>query len=102
MNKNKRFFVQISNYLFKTLKLVNCIRNPLRSSLLFYVNLLISHYFDHLHICTGYPSELFYRGVGMWETIYGLASAYPIVCFVFVPIYLNLGITSVYQYLDMR
>lgn len=38
----------------------------------------------------------------MWETIYGLASAYPIVCFVFVPIYLNLGITSVYQYLDMR
>lgn len=52
--------------------------------------------------CTGYPSELFYRGVGMWETIYGLASAYPIVCFVFVPIYLNLGITSVYQYLDMR
>lgn len=51
---------------------------------------------------TGYPSELFYRGVGMWETLYGLASAYPIVCFVFVPIYLNLGITSVYQYLDMR
>ncbi|XP_031635976.1 sodium-coupled monocarboxylate transporter 1 [Contarinia nasturtii] len=50
----------------------------------------------------GYPSELFYRGVGMWETIYGLASAYPIVCFVFVPIYLNLGITSVYQYLDYR
>lgn len=53
-------------------------------------------------IYSGYPSELFYRGVGMWETIYGLASAYPIVCFVFVPIYLNLGITSVYQYLDMR
>lgn len=51
---------------------------------------------------SGYPSELFYRGAGMWETIYGLVTAYPIVCFVFVPVYLNLGITSVYQYLDLR
>lgn len=38
----------------------------------------------------------------MWETIYGMALAYPLVCFIFVPVYLNLGITSVYQYLDMR
>lgn len=28
--------------------------------------------------------------------------AYPIVCFVFVPVYFSLGITSVYQYLDLR
>ncbi|XP_067619577.1 sodium-coupled monocarboxylate transporter 1 [Eurosta solidaginis] len=50
----------------------------------------------------GYPSELFYRGSAMWEIIYGMISAYPIVCFVFVPVYFNLGITSVYQYIDLR
>ncbi|KAI8130172.1 Sodium/iodide cotransporter [Lucilia cuprina] len=50
----------------------------------------------------GYPSELFYRGSGMWEIIYGMASAYPLVCFIFVPVYFNLGITSVYQYIDLR
>ncbi|XP_049306544.1 sodium-coupled monocarboxylate transporter 1-like [Bactrocera dorsalis] len=50
----------------------------------------------------GYPSELFYRGSAMWENIYGMVSAYPIVCFVFVPVYFNLGITSVYQYIDLR
>ncbi|XP_076175033.1 sodium-coupled monocarboxylate transporter 1 isoform X2 [Ptiloglossa arizonensis] len=50
----------------------------------------------------GYPSELYYRGSAMWETIYGMVLAYPIVCFVFVPVYYSLGITSVYQYLDMR
>ncbi|KAL1498087.1 hypothetical protein ABEB36_008942 [Hypothenemus hampei] len=50
----------------------------------------------------GYPSELFYRGSAMWETLYGMVLAYPIVCFVFVPVYFSLGITSVYQYIDMR
>lgn len=50
----------------------------------------------------GYPSELYYRGNAMWETLYGMLLAYPIVCFVFVPVYYDLGITSVYQYLDMR
>uniref|UniRef100_A0A6M2E320 Putative solute symporter family n=1 Tax=Xenopsylla cheopis TaxID=163159 RepID=A0A6M2E320_XENCH len=50
----------------------------------------------------GYPSELFYRGSAMWETLYGMLCAYPVVCFVFVPVYYSLGITSVYQYLDMR
>ncbi|XP_049860882.1 sodium-coupled monocarboxylate transporter 1 [Schistocerca gregaria] len=50
----------------------------------------------------GYPSELYYRGSAMWETLYGIIAAYPIVCFVFVPVYFNLGITSVYQYLDLR
>ncbi|KAF5276249.1 hypothetical protein FQA39_LY06598 [Lamprigera yunnana] len=50
----------------------------------------------------GYPSELIYRGSTMWETIYGMVLAYPIVCFVFVPVYYSLGITSVYQYLDLR
>ncbi|XP_030370307.1 sodium/iodide cotransporter [Scaptodrosophila lebanonensis] len=50
----------------------------------------------------GYPSELYYRGSSMWEIIYGMMSAYPIVCFVFVPVYFSLGITSVYQYIDLR
>ncbi|CAH1154191.1 unnamed protein product [Phaedon cochleariae] len=50
----------------------------------------------------GYPSELFYRGATMWETLYGMVLAYPIVCFVFVPVYFSLSITSVYQYLDLR
>jgi solute carrier family 5 (sodium-coupled monocarboxylate transporter), member 8/12 len=50
----------------------------------------------------GFPSELFYRGSGMWETIYGMMNAYPIVCFVFIPVYFSLGITSIYQYLDLR
>ncbi|XP_021939076.1 LOW QUALITY PROTEIN: sodium-coupled monocarboxylate transporter 2 [Zootermopsis nevadensis] len=50
----------------------------------------------------GYPSELYYRGSAMWETLYGMILAYPIVMFVFVPVYYSLGITSVYQYLDLR
>ncbi|EDV91354.1 sodium-coupled monocarboxylate transporter 1 [Drosophila grimshawi] len=50
----------------------------------------------------GYSSELYYRGSAMWEIIYGMMSAYPIVCFLFVPVYFNLGITSVYQYIDLR
>lgn len=58
--------------------------------------------FSFIFSFSGYPSELFYRGAGMWETLYGLITAYPIVCFIFVPVYLNLGVTSVYQYLDLR
>ncbi|KAK5644642.1 hypothetical protein RI129_005942 [Pyrocoelia pectoralis] len=50
----------------------------------------------------GFPSELIYRGTAMWETLYGMILAYPIVCFIFVPVYYSLGITSVYQYLDLR
>lgn len=50
----------------------------------------------------GYPSELYFKGSAMWETLFGMLLAYPIVCFVFVPVYYGLGITSVYQYLDMR
>ncbi|XP_055604730.1 sodium-coupled monocarboxylate transporter 1-like [Uranotaenia lowii] len=50
----------------------------------------------------GYPSELFYRGTAMFETLYGMVAAYPLVCFLFIPVYFNLGITSVYQYLDFR
>lgn len=50
----------------------------------------------------GFPSEQFYRGAGMWETLYGMVNAYPIVAFVFIPVYFNLGITSVYQYIEMR
>lgn len=50
----------------------------------------------------GYPSELFYRGIGMWETLYGLLSAYIIVCFLFAPVYCSTDLTSIYQYLEMR
>lgn len=50
----------------------------------------------------GFPSELYYRGAEMWETLYGYICAYPVVCFLFIPVYFDLGITSVYQYLDMR
>jgi sodium-coupled monocarboxylate transporter 8/12 len=50
----------------------------------------------------GYPSEIFYRGSGMWETLYGMVNSYPIVCYVFIPVYFSLGITSVYQYIDQR
>lgn len=53
-------------------------------------------------LSAGFPSELFYKGSAMWETLYGMLLAYPIVCFVFVPVYYSLGITSVYQYLDLR
>jgi len=38
----------------------------------------------------------------MWETLYGMVTAYPIVAFVFIPVYFNLGITSVYQYIELR
>lgn len=38
----------------------------------------------------------------MWEIIFGMAFAYILVCFVFVPVYISLGITSIYQYLDLR
>jgi hypothetical protein len=50
-----------------------------------------------LTFVAGYPSELYYRGSAMWETLYGMICAYPIVMFVFVPVYYSLGITSVYQ-----
>ncbi|CRK89018.1 CLUMA_CG002489, isoform A [Clunio marinus] len=50
----------------------------------------------------GFPSEFYYRGSGMWETVYGMVAAYPIVCFLFIPVYFNLGITSVYQYIELR
>lgn len=38
----------------------------------------------------------------MWEIIYGMVLAYIVVCFVFAPVYISLGITSIYQYLDLR
>lgn len=38
----------------------------------------------------------------MWETLYGMVNSYPIVAFVFIPVYFSLGVTSVYQYLDLR
>ncbi|XP_073969455.1 sodium-coupled monocarboxylate transporter 1 isoform X2 [Rhodnius prolixus] len=64
--------------------------------------LSIARGFLGVRVFLGYPSELFYRGSAMWETLYGMILAFPLVCFFFVPIYYSLGITSVYQYLDLR
>ncbi|KAL1454366.1 hypothetical protein WDU94_010635 [Cyamophila willieti] len=55
-----------------------------------------------VRIFLGFPSELYYRGSEMWECVYGAMITFPIVLYFFVPVYLNLGVTSVYQYLDMR
>ncbi|KAL1454397.1 hypothetical protein WDU94_010662 [Cyamophila willieti] len=62
----------------------------------------ISGGFLGVRVFLGYPSELYYRGSEMWECVYGLILTFPIVLYFFVPVYLNLGVTSVYQYLDMR
>ncbi|XP_059050503.1 sodium-coupled monocarboxylate transporter 2 [Achroia grisella] len=50
----------------------------------------------------GFPSELVYRGSAMWETLYGVVLAFPLVCFLFVPVYYRLHTNSVYEYLQMR
>ncbi|CAH1641570.1 unnamed protein product [Spodoptera littoralis] len=50
----------------------------------------------------GFPSELVYYGSAMWETLYGIILAFPIVCWVFVPVYYRLHTNSVYEYLQMR
>ncbi|XP_028165675.1 sodium-coupled monocarboxylate transporter 1 isoform X3 [Ostrinia furnacalis] len=50
----------------------------------------------------GFPSELVYRGSAMWETLYGIILAFPLVCFIFVPVYYRLHTNSVYEYLQMR
>lgn len=38
----------------------------------------------------------------MFECIYGIMIAYPIVMWMFVPVYYRLQLTSVYEYLDIR
>ncbi|KAM3958053.1 sodium-coupled monocarboxylate transporter 2 [Aphomia sociella] len=50
----------------------------------------------------GFPSELVYHGSAMWETLYGIVLAFPLVCFLFVPVYYRLHTNSVYEYLQMR
>ncbi|KAJ0170986.1 hypothetical protein K1T71_013758 [Dendrolimus kikuchii] len=50
----------------------------------------------------GFPSELVYHGSAMWETLYGIVLAFPVVCWVFVPVYYRLSTNSVYEYLQMR
>ncbi|XP_060838094.1 sodium-coupled monocarboxylate transporter 2 isoform X2 [Rhopalosiphum padi] len=64
--------------------------------------LSIARGFLGVKVFLGYPSEFYYRGSGMWETLYGMSLAFPLVLYFFLPVYFNLGITSVYQYLDMR
>ncbi|KAJ8715529.1 hypothetical protein PYW07_010011 [Mythimna separata] len=50
----------------------------------------------------GFPSELVYYGSAMWETLYGIIIAFPLVCWIFVPVYYRLHTNSVYEYLQMR
>ncbi|XP_039760645.1 sodium-coupled monocarboxylate transporter 1 [Pararge aegeria] len=50
----------------------------------------------------GFPSELVYFGSAMWETLYGMALAFPLVCWIFIPVYYRLNTNSVYEYLQMR
>lgn len=50
----------------------------------------------------GFPSELVYYGSAMWETLYGMVLAFPLVCWVFIPVYYRLNTNSVYEYLQMR
>ncbi|KAG8227199.1 hypothetical protein J437_LFUL003405 [Ladona fulva] len=50
----------------------------------------------------GFPSEHYYFGIRMWELLYGIILSFPIVAFVFVPVYYDLRVTSVYQYLELR
>ncbi|KAG6464763.1 hypothetical protein O3G_MSEX014714 [Manduca sexta] len=38
----------------------------------------------------------------MWETLYGIILAFPLVCWIFVPVYYRLSTNSVYEYLQMR
>lgn len=64
-----------------------------------YQHILILIFFIRIK---GFPSELYYYGSGMWESLYGMVTAYPIICFVFIPVYFNLSLTSVYHYLDLR
>ncbi|KAJ2940557.1 hypothetical protein O0L34_g6492 [Tuta absoluta] len=50
----------------------------------------------------GFPSEMVYYGSAMWETLYGMALAFPLVCWIFIPVYYRLQTNSVYEYLQMR
>ncbi|EEB10804.1 sodium/iodide cotransporter, putative [Pediculus humanus corporis] len=50
----------------------------------------------------GNPSEMFYNGTRMYEVVYSIMLTYLLASYCFIPVYYNLGITSVYQYLDMR
>ncbi|KPJ17850.1 Sodium-coupled monocarboxylate transporter 2 [Papilio machaon] len=43
----------------------------------------------------GFPSELVYHGSAMWETLYGIMLAFPIVCWLFIPVYYRLHTNSV-------
>ncbi|CAH0721004.1 unnamed protein product, partial [Brenthis ino] len=50
----------------------------------------------------GFPSELVYYGSAMWETLYGMMLAFPLVGWIFIPVYYRLNTNSVYEYLQMR
>ncbi|VVC90125.1 unnamed protein product [Leptidea sinapis] len=50
----------------------------------------------------GFPSEFFYFGSALWETLYGMILAFPVVCCVFIPVFFRLHTNSVYEYLELR
>ena len=55
----------------------------------------------HFSSTPGFPSELVYYGSAMWETLYGIIIAFPLVCWIFVPVYYRLHTNSVYEYLQV-
>ncbi|XP_059470684.1 sodium-coupled monocarboxylate transporter 2-like [Neocloeon triangulifer] len=50
----------------------------------------------------GFPAELYYHGVGMWETLIGVLFAYLVVDVVFMPVYFAMPTTSIYEFLELR
>ena len=66
--------------------------------ILLYVELLLSHMFVGL----GSPAEYYTFGSGYAMVIVADIVACMTAAFVYLPIYYNLGVTSIYEYLEIR
>ncbi|XP_060555216.1 sodium-coupled monocarboxylate transporter 1-like [Ruditapes philippinarum] len=50
----------------------------------------------------GVPAEVYYNGAIYWLILFSNLLVYPVAAHMFLPVYHNLGITSAYEYLEMR
>ncbi|XP_053402912.1 sodium-dependent multivitamin transporter-like [Mercenaria mercenaria] len=50
----------------------------------------------------GVPAEVYYNGAIYWLILFSNIIVYPVAAHMFLPVYHNLGITSAYEYLEMR
>ncbi|KAF4533194.1 hypothetical protein B566_EDAN001736 [Ephemera danica] len=50
----------------------------------------------------GVPSEFFYHGSLLWESMYGNIIVFPLAAYIFIPTFYRLKLTSVYEYLELR